>query len=137
MDNYACGRVHHLLKSTGNTREIHHIHTKLKLATGTYTLQTNRALFNQKKVDPKYMLCKNSKESLQHFLLDCSVLASIRNPIMNSILEACSSLCNPACNIDTLLKLVIDCSALIDYNIHNHELSNVKFHTRILCFARL
>ena len=135
VDNYACGRVHPLLKSTGSAREIDRIHIKLKLATGTYILQTNRASFNQNKVDPTCMLCKNGKESLQHFLLDCSVLSLIRNPIMNSILEACSSLCNPACDIDTLLKLVTDCSALIDTNIHNHELSNVEFHTRRLCFA--
>ena len=72
------------------------------------------------------MLSKNCEESLQHFLLDCSVLSSIRNSIMNPILEACN----------TLLKLVIDCSALIDTNIHNNELSNdVEFHTRRLCFA--
>ena len=93
------------------------------LATGTYILQTNRASFNQNKVDPTCMLCKNGKESLQHLLLDCSVLSSIRNPIMISILEACSSLYNPACDTDTLLKLSIDCSALIYTNIHNHELS--------------
>ena len=118
-----------MLKSTGNAREVHRIHTKLKLATGTYILQTNRASLNQNKVDPTCMLRKNGEESLQHFLLDCSVLSSIRNSIMNSILEACSSLCNPARDIDTLLKLVIDCSALIDTNNHNHELSNVEFHT--------
>ena len=37
----------------------------------------------------------------------------IRNPIMNSVLEACSSLCNPASDTDNLLELIIDCSALI------------------------
>ena len=45
-DNYASVRSHHLLKSCRNVREITRVHTKLKLATGTYILQTNRASFN-------------------------------------------------------------------------------------------
>ena len=115
--------------------EISIVYIPSSLATGIYILQTNRASFNQNKVDPTCILCKNGKESLQHFLLDCSVLSSIKNPITDSILEACSSLCNPACDIDTLLKLVIDCSALTDTNIHNHELSNVEISYQKLVFC--
>lgn len=116
VDNYACGKSHHLLKSCRNAREIHRTHTKLKLATGTYILQTNRAAFNQNMVDPTCLLCKGAEETLQHFLLDCPVLAVIRKPIMDLLVEACSRLCNPAYDNDTMLKLIIDCSALVDIN---------------------
>ena len=46
-----------------------------------------------------------------------------------------SSLCNPASDTDTLLELIIDCSALINTYTHNQELSNVEFQTRRLCFT--
>ena len=135
MEHYSCGNIHHLLKSAKNVREINRIHTKIKIATGTYVLQTNRAAFNQNKVDSTCLVCRKGEETMQHFLLECSELHMIRNPIMNSVLEACSSLCNPASDTDTLLELIIDCSALINTNTHNQELSNVEFQTRRLCFA--
>ena len=135
VENYACGRIHNLLKACRNAREIHRVHTKLKIATGTYILQTNRASFNQNRVDPTCMMCRSREETVKHFLLECPVLSATRTPIMNSILEACSSLYNLACDTDTLLELIIDCSALIDTNTHNQELSNVEYQTRRLCFA--
>ena len=135
VDNYACGKSHHLLKSCRNAREIHRVHTKLKLATGTYILQTYRVSFNQNMVDSTCLLCNSAEETLQHFLLDCPVLAAIRNPIIDTLVEACSGLCNPACDNDTLLKLIIDSSLLIDANTHGYELSNIEFQARRLCFA--
>ena len=81
------------------------------------------------------MMCRSGEETVQHFLLECPVLSATRTPIMNSILEACSSLYNLASDTDTLLELIIDCSALIDTNTHNQELSNVEYQTRRLCFA--
>ena len=68
VDNYASGRSHYLLKSCKNARETTRVHTKLKLATGTYILQTNRASFNQNMVDPTCLLCKSAEEITQHFL---------------------------------------------------------------------
>ena len=135
VDNYASGRSHHLLKSCKNARETTRVHTKLKLATGTYILQTNRASFNQNMVDPTCLLCKSAEETTQHFLLECPELAATRNPIIDSLLEACSGVCNPAYDNVTLLKLVIDCSALLDINTQSNELSNVEFQARRLCFA--
>ena len=135
VDNYASGRSHHLLKSCKNARETTRVHTKLKLATGTYILQTNRASLNQNMVDPTCLLCKSAEETTQHFLLECPKLAATRNPIIDSILEACSGVCNPANDNVTLLKLVIDCSVLLDINTQSNELSNVEFQARRLCFA--
>ena len=67
VDNYASRRSHHLLKSCKIVRETTRVHTKLKLATGTYILQTNRASFNQNMVDPTCLLCKSAEETTQHF----------------------------------------------------------------------
>ena len=67
VDNYACGKSHHLLKSCRNAREIHRVHTKLKLATGTYILQTNRVSFNQNMVDPTCLLCTVLKRHYNTF----------------------------------------------------------------------
>ena len=130
VDNYVCGKTPYLLKSCRNAKEIHRVHTKLKLATGTYILQTNRASFNQNMVDPTCLLCSCVEETLQHFLLDCPVLAAIRNPIIDSLVKACSDLCNPAYDNDILLKLIIGSSVLIDINTHCHELSDIEFQAR-------
>ena len=112
------------------------MHTKLKLATGTYMLQTNRSSFNQNMVDPTCSFCKSAEETTQHFLLECPELAVTRKPIIDSLLEAFSGVCNPAYDNVTLLKLVIDCSALLDFNTQSiDKLSNVEFQARRLCFA--
>ena len=135
VDNYATRRSHHLLKSCRNVREITRVHTKLKLATGTYILQTYRATFSQNMVDPTCLLCKSTEETTQHFLVECPELAVTRNPIIDSLLEACCGVCNPAHDNVTLLKLAIDCCALLDINTQNNELSNAEFQARRLCFA--
>ena len=54
---------------------------------------------------------------------------------MNSIVEACDSLCNPATDSDTLLELIMDRSAKVDIRTHGHKLSNIEFLSRRLCFA--
>ena len=92
-------------------------------------------LFNQNRMDPTCMMCRSREETVQHFLLECPVLSATRTPIMNSILEACSSLYNLARDTDALFELIIDCSALIDTNTHNQELLSVEYQARRLCFA--
>ena len=57
---------------------------------------------------------RSGDETMQNYLLQCPVLYEILDPIMNSIVEAFSGLCNPATDIGTLLELIIDCSAKID-----------------------
>ena len=66
------------------------MHKKLKFATGTYILQTNKASLNQNMVDPTCLLCKSAEAITQHFLLECPELAVTRDHIKDSFLEACS-----------------------------------------------
>ena len=59
-------------------------------------MQTKRASFKQ--------CCKSAEETMQHFLLECPELAVTRDPIIDSLLEACSGVCNTAYDNVTLLK---------------------------------
>ena len=67
VSGFACGKRHPLLRTLGNIREVPRISTKLKLVTGTYILQSNRATFNQNCVDPVCLLCHQENETIEHF----------------------------------------------------------------------
>lgn len=49
---------------------------KCKLLSGTYTLQGNRAAFNQYTVDATCKLSLAAPETRQHFLVECSVYSA-------------------------------------------------------------
>ena len=51
---------------------------KARLLTGTYTLQSNKATFNQFAIDATCPLCGEAPEDRQHFILNCSTLHVIR-----------------------------------------------------------
>ena len=74
--------LHPLIMSAGNLQEVPRIAVHLKIVTGTYILQSNRASFNQNEVDPTCLLCKTRAETLSHFLLHCAILESIRESIL-------------------------------------------------------
>ena len=78
VDEYYTGNKHWLLQHSGTAREIHTVHLKLKIVTGTYILQVNRSTFNQNEIDPT---CQEP-ETVDLFLIRCSVLAEMRNPIV-------------------------------------------------------
>ena len=86
-EDYSYGQRHPVIQTIGNAREIPRISTKLKLVTGTYILQSNRAAFNQNAIDPTCLLCKNGEETIKHFLLSCTALSSAREPIIHPYAE--------------------------------------------------
>ena len=61
-----------------NTRAVMKANIKAKIITGTYTLQANRARFNQHSVSPTCLLCKNDSEDREHLILHCTAHAYIR-----------------------------------------------------------
>jgi hypothetical protein len=61
-----------------SVRDANRIPVKLKLVSGTYVFQANRANSNQNKVDATCLLCNAEDENMEHFLLHCSVLDEIR-----------------------------------------------------------
>ena len=58
---------------------------KARFLTGTYTLQSSRARFNQFDVNPQWPLCKKNPKTSEHFLANCDALKEIRNPYLNKI----------------------------------------------------
>ena len=73
-------------------RDIIRIPIGLKIATGTYILQANRASFNRSQLNPICLLCGNSAETLEHFLLTCNCLDGICAPLVKEIINTCSAL---------------------------------------------
>ena len=56
-----------------------HARTRVKLLTGTYTLQANLARFNQNDVIPTCKLCRENPEDRVHFVAVCSELQVARD----------------------------------------------------------
>ena len=54
MENFYPGKTHWVLQHSGIARDVPCVGTKLKLLTGSYILQVNRAAFNQNQVDPTW-----------------------------------------------------------------------------------
>ena len=67
-------------------RDVTRLKTKLKLATGSYTLQVNRACFNQNQVEPTCLICHNGDETAEHFILSCNALAEVRKPMLDRLM---------------------------------------------------
>ena len=126
-------KIHSLLEFSGDLREVPCIGVHLKIVTGTYILQTNRHSFNQNQVDPLCLLCKGANATIANFLLDCTTLEITRQNIIKDfkhihVLRNCGLDIN---NSETLLHLLIDCSAVID----SKTVSEVIFHIRRLCYT--
>ena len=125
--DYCYGQRNPVIQTIGNAREIPRISTKLKLVTGTYILQSNRAAFNQNAIDPTCLLCKNGEETIKHFLLSCTALSCAREPIIDSITDTC-----PSC-----AQLILDSSACSKSypKCDLHKLKTIEFQSRRLCHA--
>ena len=64
----------------------------IKIATGTYILQSKRAAFNSYKVDPKCRLCSQKEETVIHFLITCNALQNERRALSEDITYRCREL---------------------------------------------
>ena len=126
LESYYPGKTHWVLQHTGIARDVPCISTKLKLLTGSYILQVNRAAFNQNQVDPTCMMCQQAPETVGHFLVECSVLEEKRRPIMDSIFSLVNELFEPALASEELVQILLDCSKLVDCRNDRRVLPTVK-----------
>ena len=79
--NFKC-QTHYVWSwSEGNEFEVRKAIIQAKLLTGTYTLQYNRAAFNQT-TDRTCPLCKVETEDTTHFVSSCTFLEEIRRPLI-------------------------------------------------------
>ena len=112
----------------------------LRIATGTYILQCNRASYNQFESDATCNLCGKSDETLTHFLLECETLQSCRQPIITEIELACNSLCTTLGTSTLgveLVKLIIDTSSVLNVypEVEISFLQEIQFHGARLCYS--
>ena len=76
-----------VIQDPNGVKDVPRIHTKIKMITGTYILQVNRASFYQNQISSTCLLCKKEDETTERFLLHCESLENIRKPIMDDILK--------------------------------------------------
>ena len=74
VSGYWPGKKHTLIQNIGCVSDVPRVHTKLKLVTWTYILQVNRVRSNQNEIDATCQICHQAEETLEHFVLDCTVL---------------------------------------------------------------
>ena len=99
------GKVHQIYAYVNNsTIDVRRTGMKARLLTGTYTLQSKRARFNQFKVNPQCALCKKQPEAREHFIVTCEMLKPIKTPYV--------------CKLRTLFN----CSSEINHVIESPEL---------------
>jgi hypothetical protein len=82
-DHCQIGKTHQVWDTVEyNKHDISRATVKAKLLTGTYTLQANKARFNQNKVDPTCLLCNESAETREHFVTTCTKLKKTRDQFL-------------------------------------------------------
>ena len=81
--SYNPGKIHPIAVIENPTnRDTTRLAVKLKIVTGTYLLQCNRAAFNHQDNDPTCLMCKSEPETVEHFLLRCTKLEDTRDPLL-------------------------------------------------------
>ena len=135
VDSFWPGKKHPLIQNVGCVSDVPRIHTKLKLVTGVYVLQVNRARFNQNLIDTRCQLCFHADETVAHFLLDCPVLDPVRRPALEAITRIGRELHCPT-DSDNLLQLILDssCFTNIARDMVSHgSYRDLDMQTRRLC----
>ena len=74
---FTMNQSHHAVNLPGNPREVTRSNIKIRLLTGTYTLQASQQVFGKVTSDICQM-CGTDTENTRHFLLDCVFLEKYR-----------------------------------------------------------
>lgn len=134
LSTYQPGDHHPILNTKpGNPRDVSRLHTKLKLATGTYILQTNRKAFNQNKVSSICLLCGKEDETKEHFLLifSCEKLSHARKDSLDSIMNVSKHLLKPGSYTNQLItQLIIDSNQILGHQDTTDSIKQLDFHSR-------
>ena len=91
----------------------------MKVVSGQYILQANRARFNQNQVDTICQLCGEEEENMEHFLLKCTILQAVRYSVLDDIDTEFNIITRKTFyNLDNCLKIqiLLDCSILLNYD---------------------
>ena len=129
------GKVHQIYSSVLDVRRAE---VKARLLTGTYTLQSNKAKFNQHKVSPTCQLCESGPETREHFLATCSTLQNYL------FLSKIKIVFNNSSEINAVLRDPVLCTHLLDssnssVNLilqpNNQQTTQIELYSRELMFT--
>ena len=124
------GRAHHVWSSVRNSvHDSRRAQLKSRLLTGTYTLQSNRAVFNQFAVDPTCNLCEKSPETRQHFLAECQTLHCVRQSFCNRIQVIVDRHHIDIASPDVVTQLILDPSV---YLSNKTDIDLIELYSREL-----
>jgi hypothetical protein len=88
VDSYQPESCHPIIESVSSLpSDVHRAAAHLRLATGTFLLQTKRAQFNQYQVDETCCLCESAAETRVHFIAECNSLHDKRQPVVQRIFK--------------------------------------------------
>ena len=146
ISNYAPKQVHPIWSSTKfDPVAVRKASVKAKLLLGVYTLQTNKAQFNQYKVKMTCPLCELDNESREHFIISCPALSNVRHYYFREIQKHLTVLLGPggwsslAQDQTMLVKLILDVTHLSKLipDKNNLALNTLRLEnlTRGLCYA--
>ena len=83
---------------------------KSRILTGTYTLQSNCAVFNQFAVDPTCQLYDKSPETRQHLLAGCKTLQHVRQKFFTRIQHIVDPCRLDITSLHEVTQLILDSS---------------------------
>ena len=114
-------------------RDVTRLNTKLKLVTGSYVLQVNRACFSQNQVNRTCMICNTDDETTEHFLLTCNALAETRRPMLDRLVSLADSfLQSTQDSLQISTQHILDSSASSEYQ---SQLRALERQSVSLCHA--
>ena len=82
--NFVPNKCHPAISYVSNPREVTRSNILVRMLTGTYTLQTTCAKFNQHNTDI-CPLCKEKPEDLQHMILECPTTEDVRKLYITNV----------------------------------------------------
>ena len=137
VNGYWPGKKYLLIQNIGCLSYVPKVHTKLKLATGSYILQVNRVRFNQNEIDATCQLYHQADETLEYFILDCTVLEPAKQPALDAKQAIVCELFECPMKRDQLLQLVLIGSFFngAEAILHKTSYRDLDMHTRRLCHS--
>ncbi|KAK3098341.1 hypothetical protein FSP39_018607 [Pinctada imbricata] len=142
MENIKPGKPHPVWENAKrNPQESMKAAVKVKVMTGTYRLQTDRAKHSGGRISDKCKLCKQQKEDVKHFILDCENLQNQRSYYLQKIRTILQEGPNSSMiqhifdNQRILLQMCIDCSHPEVATLIGADIQQIQMVTRALVYA--
>ena len=82
---------------------------------GSERVSMRMSTFNQNELSPLCLLCREDDETIEHFLLHCPVLDSVRRVLLNDLVNIYENLYHEQPDASRLLQFILDCG-LVKYD---------------------